>query len=240
MPEPIPLIRQLLPLIGSTPQQCLPARLFVYPVPGVGQLMLELPDHLPFKQRKEASRRRCLEQFAIARHVELVAQYNLPASLDFLPEPREPRHLFGNPDVHLALELHHGEGLRCETAHERNGNLNGAFVREAFEFGHVMPHEGGGEALDRAALPEGHNHELKAAVNSLKHKPSVLNAEESGDGSLSEQHLAQLLCAEIGVDAAGDDDAAVAAGAQQVEALLGEELVRLMSDPAFLPSTILI
>jgi hypothetical protein len=36
-----------------------------------------------------------------------------------------------------------------------------------------------------------------------------------------------LLCAEIGVDAAGDDDAAVAAGAQQVEALLGEELVEV-------------
>ena len=82
-----------------------------------------------------------------------------------------------------------------------------------------------------AALLKRQHDELERRWTFSKIIFAVFKAEQPRDFGLVKQHFAQLLRAEVGVDAAGDDDAAQPAGTQQVEALLGEQLIEVDSCP---------
>jgi len=97
-----------------------------------------------------------------------------------------------------------------------------------------VAHERGREGLRFAALGEGQDDELEAAVNVLEDLLTVLDAEQAGDLGLLEEHGAELLGPEVGVDARGDDDAALPALAKQVETLFGEELEQVDVTAGFL------
>ena len=90
-----------------------------------------------------------------------------------------------------------------------------------------MAHEGGGESRCIATLLEGQHDELEAAMYPFKNLLAVFEAEQAGDLVLVEQQVAQALGAQVGVNTGGNDDAAVAAFAQQVGALFGEQLVEV-------------
>src|SRR5712692_6644520 len=90
-----------------------------------------------------------------------------------------------------------------------------------------MTHESSGELLSLLAFFKGQHHKFVAAIDSFKDRFAIFKAEQACYLCLAEGHFAQLFRAEIGIDAAGDDDAALSTFTQKVKALLSEELVEI-------------
>ena len=69
--------------------------------------------------------------------------------------------------------------------------------------------------------------EFEAAVHTFKNFFAVLEAEQSFNLRVAKQQIAQALGPQVGVNAAGDDDAAVATRTQKVKAALHKQLVEV-------------
>lgn len=77
--------------------------------------------------------------------------------------------------------------------------------------------------------------QLLGLVRRLQQVVENVEAEQSSDFRVLEQHFAQLFGAQIGVNATRNDDAAASVRLEQRETAFDEQLYKLMSVPAFLP-----
>src|SRR5579859_1824597 len=107
-------------------------------------------------------------------------------------------------------------------------------MRELCQFGYIVAHEGGWESDGLAAFLEGQDDELEAAMYALKDFPSVLEAKQALDTCVCKEKFTQLLGAQVGIDAAGDYNTAIAARPQKVEALLHEKFIQVDVGPGLL------
>lgn len=156
-------------------------------------------------------------------------EYDLEFSGHVLCEQGKPQHLLCDSDVLRGLEFKHGKGVRGELANKGKRKAE-VFRRLMEEFSQVcrpnclsgIDAEGRGERLRVPALTEREDTNFLTVMNALENVLLIGQPEEAIDLARRKKNLTKLLAAEVTIYAAGGNDAATAAGAKQVVALLDE------------------
>src|ERR1017187_5942437 len=95
-----------LPSIRHVAEYSFPPQFDSDPVTWLAELARELINHLPFEQRQGRRGWPVFKYVAVARHVKLARELDVPGSRIRLTKKRKARHLLCYANIRFILELH--------------------------------------------------------------------------------------------------------------------------------------